>query len=161
MFEAKPDARAFDKALDEFGAKLKRQMDFMGGAVEEWFYRTEREQFATQGAAGRSGRWQPHAAATARRKAIEGRGFQLLVDRGGMRDALTGRGGLGSLIERSGDRIVFRLPQPAGFHQTGTRRMPARKVVDPSDAQVRRLGEDVGHEAAKMIRGLGIDTKEG
>lgn len=159
MFEAKADLRAFDKALDEFTAKLRRPVDTFGRTFEDWFYQTGREQFDSQGAAGRSGRWQPLAAATARRKAIEGRGFQILVGRGTLQAALTQRGGLGSLIERSGDTITFRLPHPAGLHQSGTRRMPARKVVDPSDAQVQRLGEDVKREGVKMARELGIDTK--
>jgi hypothetical protein len=156
----KPDTSAFDKALDEFAAKLRRPVDTFGRTFEDWFYRTEREQFDSQGAAGRLGRWQPPSPATARRKAIEGRGFQLLVNRGQMRDALTRPGGLGSLVERTGDTVIFRLPSPAGFHQTGTRKMPQRKVVDPSERQVEGLGEDVKREAGKMTRGLGIKTKD-
>jgi hypothetical protein len=159
MFEAKFDSRAFDRALDEFGARLRRPMDFMARPTEDWFFATEREQFATEGRAGASGPWKPLAPATLRRKSIEARGFQLLVSRGTMRDALTRGGGLGSFIERTGDRIVFHLPHPAGLHQRGTRRMPVRKVVDPSDAQKERLGEAVKKEAAEVARRIGLRVK--
>lgn len=160
MFETKPDTRAFDRALDEFGKKLARPMDTFGRTVEDWFYRTEREQFSSQGAAGASGTWPRRAPATERANALSGRGtFPTLVRSGQMRDALTRPGGLGMLIERTGDQIIFHLPHPAGLHQRGTRRMPARKVVDPSTAQVERLGESVARDAREMARGLGIDTK--
>jgi hypothetical protein len=158
MFEMQFDSRTFDRALEEFAAKLKRPMDTFGRTVEDWFYRTEREQFDSQGAAGASGTWPRRSPATERGNA--GRGtVPTLVRSGQMRDVLTRPGGLGMLIERTGDQIIFRLPRPAGFHQTGTRRMPQRKVVDPSESQVRRLGEEVARDAREMVRGLGIETK--
>lgn len=159
MFRVTPETRGFDRALDEFADKLQRPADTFGRVFEDWFYQTEGEQFETQGAAGRSGRWPSLSPASLKHKARAGRGSRILVDRGVMQAALTQRGGLGSLIERSGDTIIFRLLHPAGLHQTGTRRMSQRKVVDPSDAQVRQLGEDVKRTAVEIVRGLGIDAK--
>ena len=160
MLGMKFDSRAFDRALDEFREKLHRPMDFMGRPAEDWFYQIEREQFATEGAAGASGTWPRVAPATARAKARDGRGtFPTLQRSGTMMQALTRPGGLDSIIERTGDRIVFRLPSPAQFHQRGTRRMPQRKVVDPSPAQIERLDEAVTREAAEVVRDLGVRVK--
>ena len=160
MFDAKLDSRAFDAALDEFGKTLRRPMSFMARPAEDWYFRTGREQFDSRGAAGASGRWSPLAASTLRRKALEGRGFQILERTGSLRAAFTRPGSLYQIIERTDDKIVFRTSHPAaGFHQSGTRRMPQRKVVDPSPAQVEGLARDVAKEAAEVARRLGIRTK--
>jgi hypothetical protein len=159
MFESRFDASAFGRALDRIGTTFSRPAQIMRRPLEDWLAETGREQFATQGAAGRGGRWQPHAPATQRRKAIEGRGFRILERTGGMRDMLTRASNLRQLIEVTDDKIVFRLRPPATFHQTGTRRMPQRKVHDPSAEQVRRLGGRLRKEAVEQMRRHGIKVK--
>jgi hypothetical protein len=154
------DPRAFDRALDEFGKKLQRPTAFMARPAEEWFYQTEREQFDSQGGAGAAGTWPHLAASTVRAKERDGRGtFPTLQRAGNLKNVLTGAGSLRQLIEVTDNKIVFYLPSPAGFHQRGTRKMPARKVVDPSPAQVERLGEKVRREAVEQVRSLGLKTK--
>jgi|SRR3712207_5284441 len=159
MFEMRFNPRAFERRVDELGAAFRRPTDFTERPFREWLAETEREQFRTEGGAGRSGRWPRLSPATLRRKSAEGRGFSVLTARGAMRDRLTSAGGLRQMIEVREDTIVFRFPPPEQYHQRGTRHMPQRKVIDPSAAQVQRLGEDVKREAVKVVRGLGINTK--
>jgi hypothetical protein len=159
MFEARFDASRFFRALDNVGTTFARPAQVMRRPLEDWLVETERLQFATQGAAGRSGRWQPLAPATQRRRAIEGRGYRILENSGRMRALLTSAGGLRQLIEMTDDKIIFRLVAPATFHQTGTRRMPQRKVYDPSDEQKRRLGGRVKSAAVEEMKHKGLPIK--
>lgn len=158
-FELKFDARAFESRVDELGSAFRRPTAFTERPFVDWLAEVEREQFRTEGGAGKSGRWQGLAPSTLRRKSAEGRGRSILVRKGAMRDRLTRPGGLRQLVEARDDTIIFRFSSPEQYHQRGTRRMPQRKVVDPSDAQVRQLGEDVKREAVEIVRGLGINTK--
>lgn len=158
-FELKFNARAFERRVDELGSAFRRPTAFTEQPFVDWLAEVEREQFRTEGGAGRSGRWPRLSPATLRRKSAEGRDSSVLVGRGTMRDRLTSAGGLRQMMDVRDDTIVFRFSSPEQYHQRGTRRMPQRKVVHPSDAQVQRLGEDVKRAAVEIVRGLGIDTK--
>lgn len=168
MFDMKFDSRAFDRALDDLGALCARPTAFMRRPAEEWLAETEREQFASEGAAGASGTW-PHRAfprgGNARgaipRSSAESamRARPILQRSGNMMRVMTEVRSLRQLIEVTDKQIIFHLPSPAGFHQRGTRKMPARKVVDPSAAQIERLDEAVKREAAEAVRGLGVRVK--
>jgi hypothetical protein len=66
--------------------------------------------------------WAPLAPATI----AKGRTPPPLTDTGAMREGLR--------VSVTQDAIVASLPDPAGYHQTGTRHMPARPVL-PDDAR--------------------------
>lgn len=159
MLESKFDFSAFSRAIDRIGSTFARPAEVIRRPVEDWLAETEREQFRTQGAAGASGRWQPLSPATLRRKVAEGRGPRILERTGAMQELLTNAGSLRQLIEVSGDKIIFRLPPPATFHQTGTRRMPRRQVYAPNAEQKRRLGEGLRREATERMQHEGVRVK--
>lgn len=66
--------------------------------------------------------WAPLAQATL----DKGREEPPLTDTHEMRDHTT--------VTAHGNEIVMRVPDPGGFHQTGTKHMPAREVL-PTDAK--------------------------
>lgn len=155
MFEAKFDTRGFDRAFDGFEKMLRRPTSFIERPAVDWFAQTEREQFVSEGAAGRSGRWKELSPQTLRKRALERRGFRILERTGAMANAITS---FRQAVEVTGDKIIFHLSSPAGFHQSGTQRMPQRKVVDPNDAQLSRLSEMVSREAAQQLGDLGFNA---
>jgi hypothetical protein len=159
MFDAKVDLSGFNRAFDGFEKMLRRPTDFMQRPAVDWMAQTEREQFDSEGAAGRSGRWAPLAPSTQRAKALDRSGVKILQRTGTMMNQLTRTESLRQYVEVTDDKIIFHLPPPAGFHQSGTRKMPQRKVVDPSDAQIGRLNDAVRREVLPLVRNLGFGAE--
>lgn len=155
-FDAQRGVGAFERAVGRIEATFERPTDFTREPFVDWLAVTEREQFATQGAAGKGGRWQPRARSTLKRKAA---GPRVLERTGAMRDMLTRPASLRGLVEVSGDRIIFRLPEPANFHQRGTTRMPAREVYAPSEGQKQDLKGRVKKAAGEEMRRRGFNVK--
>lgn len=158
MFKGGFDSSAFDRALDRMEETFERPTDFTREPVTDWIAEVEREQFDTQGAAGRGGEWQQLAPGTVHLSFGPRRGG-ILQRTGATRDRLTRPDSLRDLIEVSGDRITFRLPAPASFHQRGTDRMPAREVFAPSDGQKQDLKERVRKSAVEQMRKQGLPVK--
>jgi hypothetical protein len=159
MFDVKFDRSGFDSAISGLLGMLNRPTEYMRQPAEEWLAETEREQFASEGRAGASGAWRQLAPSTLRERALERRGFKILDRTGAMRNQLTDAGSLRQFVEVTDDQIVFHLPPPAAYHQGGTVRMPQRKVVDPSDAQLQRLGDVLRREAVTSIERLGLNVE--
>jgi hypothetical protein len=157
--ESRLDMSAIERAIEQMGGAFERPAELARPAVEEWIAETEREQFDTEGAAGASGPWQPLALSTAYRKAAEGHGPRILERTGAMREVLTSLDGIRGLVEASGDKITFRLPAPASYHQRGTDRMPAREVFAPSEDQKARLRARLQKTAAEELRRRKLPVK--
>jgi hypothetical protein len=153
------DMSAIERAFDKMETAFGRGAGIARPPVEEWVAEVEREQFASEGRAGASGQWRELSAAYARRKALEGRGGRILERTGAMREALTRLDSIRGLIEVSGDRVIFRLPAPASYHQTGAGRVPVRPVFDPSGSQRARLREKLQKAAAEELRRQGLPVK--
>ena len=123
-----------------------------GSAFREAFNAAESEQFASQGGAGRSGKW---AALTAPYAAWKRKRFgnkPILQASGALMAALTGK---------SGDTLLISEPHLIGlgavvdygiYHQKGTGRMPARKPISVASKQESRI---FGRALGEMARTLG------
>jgi hypothetical protein len=162
MSESRLDMGAIERAFDMMAATFGRGAEIARAPVEEWVAEVEREQFDTEGVAGASGRWSPLARSTVEQKTREGYGSRRILERtGAMRAALTSLDSIRSLVEVSGDRIIFRLPTPASYHQVGDGRgtYPARPVFDPSGSQRARLRERLQKAAAEELRRQGLPVK--
>ena len=106
--------------------------------MSQMFYDIEREQFTTEGGAGESGPWAPLSPRYAAWKASHYGGKGILERSGGLLASLTG--GTGAIHETTKDSLrIGTSNRHAMFHQKGTRRMPARKVIDLSERNKRRL----------------------
>src|SRR3712207_9461665 len=106
MFEMRFNPRAFERRVDELGAAFRRPTDFTERPFREWLAGTDREQFRTEGGAGRSGRWPRLSPATLRRKSAEGRGFSALQARCVMRERPMRARGPFNGTEGGGGKIV-------------------------------------------------------
>lgn len=103
--------------------------------VEDEFWNIEKDQFDTQGHGG----WEPLSPRYAAWKAVHYPGQPLLVLSGELRSAVTG--GAGRFVRREPMQMALGWQGVPywRFHQTGTRNMPQRKVVDLTGAGRTRL----------------------
>ncbi len=98
-------------------------------------------QFSSEGASGSGGKWTELSEEYAKRKAKKHPAGLILQASGRLRE---------SLVPESGDTIHERWPEKlrwgtsltyAAYHQTGTRKMPARRIfdfIDPDDRDAMR-----------------------
>lgn len=93
----------------------------------------ERELFETEG----KGTWAPLASSTVARKGND----KILVDQGDLMDSLTESGGDNfAIIQRN--ELIFGTSDPkAGFHRTGTSRMPARDPLQVDGVDLKRFSK--------------------
>jgi phage gpG-like protein len=110
------------------------------------------EQFKTEGAAGKSGKWKKLSSPYAEIKAERWGDQPILQASGRMMKSLTGH---------TEDTVAKFEPQEATFgtsveyaeyHQTGTPRMPARRIVDLSPEQSRFLHKEIQKELIKEMK---------
>lgn len=129
--------------LEAFRGVERGMLDFRDlgtwDEVQRRFYQIEKEQFGSEGAAGKSGKW---AALTSPYREIKQKryGEQPILQ-------ATGRG-YKSLTSANSDSVVEKRPQELvlgsrlpymKFHQTGTRRMKKREPISLTPEQERRM----------------------
>lgn len=110
------------------------------------------QQFDTQGQHA-SGGWAPLAASTVAEKARKGLRPEILQATGRMKESLTRRFDSGHIEELRGpDTLAFgsRVPY-AGYHQTGTSRMPRRRPIALTEGDKRRIMKAI---QLAMVRGV-------
>lgn len=106
-------------------------------ALADDFLAIERQQFSSEG--GRSGGWAPLAPDYARTKALQFPGKGILERHGDLRASLTEEGAKGSIRRVTSDELLVGTDVDyAHFHQSGTRKMPRRRVVEFSAGDRRR-----------------------
>jgi len=150
----------FRLTMDVAGVKqLNRGLGVMASAVKDlrpvWediyddLLKRERAVFAQEGkafsktremgeGAGAWGPWEPLNEDYAKRKLAQGYGSKILVRTGRLKESLTQRGGADAVFEVSLQAISMGTKVPyAGYHQTGTRRMPVREPLRISEVQAR------------------------
>lgn len=127
------------------------------GDVKRAFWRYEKEQFKTEGAAGRSGAWQKLSNRYVVQK-IErygGKGFAgsgILVASGRLKKSLTGE--TSDLIyQTSSKEFAIGSSVPYGkYHQRGGGRLPKRELISLSDNQKRRLQKTIQKALVREMR---------
>lgn len=124
---------------EQFARKLERVGEHGGDlrpvwdVIEEDIKQIGAAQFMTQG--GRSsGGWTPLAESTQLRKQKQGSGFSILQETGALRDAVASFSDPNQQVVKTEDWMVFRVVGDPGeygaFHQSGTSKMPMRKVLE-------------------------------
>lgn len=120
--------------------------------VEPGFRQIMREQFDSEGAAGRSGKWKPLSPGYAKQKRLQYGDKPILQATNRLERSLTGRTG-DSLVIINRQSVSFGTSVPyATFHQTGTAKMPRRKIIDLSDDQERFLSDVLFGAVDKDVR---------
>ncbi len=123
-FQVSLNSDALDRSLAEFQASLTDEsvaLKTIADDLREMFAR----QFASEGAAGGTP-WAPLATSTLGKRRRGG----ILVATGALRGSLVEEGAPDHVEKSDGLQLLFGTDLPyAGFHQTGTRRMPARPIL--------------------------------
>lgn len=145
----------FDAVFDRVEGAVERAGDLRetGPEIDRAFARIESEQFASEGATGRGGRWAPVTRSTEAQK--RGRG-SILVRTGRLRESLTRSGHADHVYRVSRDELELGTSVPyAGRHQQGGKRLPQREVISLTDEQMARLFEPVVRKAQAEVERLG------
>lgn len=138
------DIRGADEAivrLETYGRRISDWLDFWDDA-EDAVQRRERIWLSRQG----EGTWPPLSKAYAARKARERPGKPMLVYDGDLRDVLTSDK---FTVARTPRELWMQTRQSgAGFHHTGTGKMPKRDPIAPLD----RLAAGIGQRGRQWVQ---------
>lgn len=125
------------------------------------FHLIEREQFESEGAAGASGRFAPLSASYARSKQTSHPDKPVLRADDDLFVSLTDPEAAGAILRPEPDSLTIGTSVPyAIFHQRGTRHMPARPPISPSETQKRRLQKAIQSGLVRFVREVGIPVDE-
>lgn len=130
-------------------------------SVTQEFYRIEAEQFASEGAAGASGKWTPLSPAYAKFKAVEFPGEPILQASHHMIESLTDPEALDAVFIPEPTQLTIGTRDPKALaHHRGRGRLPARPVISMSEAQKRRIQKAIQRELVEFTRRLGFQVRE-
>lgn len=128
-----PGGDVFQRRFTRFVSELTDLAPLLHEIVDH-LHDVFREQFRTEGASTGSV-WAPLSESYRRWKVRRYPGRGVLVRTGRLYSSLTRAGGTDAIRKVTARRMEFGTAVPyARFHQTGTRRMPARPIVRLSDA---------------------------
>jgi phage gpG-like protein len=145
------NSESVDEALEGFQESLADQQPALA-AIADDFREMIAEQFASQGGAEGTP-WAPLAPSTLRRRRASP---SILYATGALLRSLTEPGAAGHVAELEDQSLTLgtRLPY-ALYHQTGTRRLPARPIIVLSEARAERWTEIVRREIEGSTELLG------
>lgn len=125
-FQFSHNSDALERTLENFQSSLADNSPALAVVADD-LREMIAEQFATEGAAGGTP-WAPLAASTLKKKRETRRG--ILNVTGALLASLTEAGSPGHVEKVDGRQLLLGSALPyATFHQTGTRRMPARPII--------------------------------
>jgi len=121
----------------------------------------EHQLFESAGAAGEHGRWPDLKPSYARAKERKWGQAAPLQASGRLRTTLAGQSSEGinrhePLLLRWGTEVPY-----AVFHQAGTRKMPARRLLDFTEEDRQEFGKTLQREAMNLSQRLGFALSEG
>ena len=150
---------AGEKQLDAaLGAYEHRAQDYRGAwpAIREDFVEGQKRQFATEGKFG-SGGWEELSPVYAAWKSVHFPGRPILQRTRRLHKSLTSPSHADHVYDpgRKGLTLGTRVPY-AGYHQTGTRRMPQRKPIELTSAQRTRWMKILHEHVIKTKQAISI-----
>lgn len=139
--------RRFTRFISDL-TDLTPAFEQMADEFNQW----EEEAFATGGASSGNA-WPPLAASTAAHKTRR-RGGQILVESGRLMRSLTTPNAQDAIRDITGRKMTLGTDTPyAGFHQTGTSRMPARPIIRLTAANRDRWTRIIHHHLVAQATG--------
>lgn len=127
--------------------------------VQKEFWRIEEGQFKSENARGASGQWKPLSRPYAKRKAQRYGVKTILRASDRLQSSLAGQTGDTALFK---DKMEFGIGtnlEYARYHQTGTKKMPKRPVIDFSESQKDELAKGLQRDILKAMRTTGLEVK--
>lgn len=139
--------RAFEKVE-------KGIVDFRELGTWDWvqseFYKIQKEIFASEGAAGKGGKWKALSSPYAAIKQAKYGDMPILQASGKMYKTFTSDAGN---VDKKADSMTFQFDAPAGYHmgKGGRGKMPYRSSLDLNPEQQKRLLEPVSKKLKQLI----------
>lgn len=132
----------FDRAFNRVSEHVS-DLTPVWDRAEKAFYEIEREQFHSEGAAGRGGKWAPLTRPYAKRKA-ERYGVKPILRAGDqLFESLTRRTGSTVLVKEPLEFAIGTSLPYAMFHQRGTSKMAKREPISWSNEQRTRMMKEL------------------
>lgn len=150
---------AFDRAFN----RIEKEIDdlrFVWPAVSAEIYSIEREQFASEGAAGASGKWAALTKAYAKFKAVRFPNQPILKATTSLFDSVTSSDAPDSIFRpERGALTIGTQREGAVWHQRGSGKMPRRRIYDFSDKQKRQVQKAIQLGLVQFIRRQGFQVE--
>ena len=158
-FQVEGEAQ-FDRAFSRFGEGIS-DLRPLWDDVAKVFYDVEDKQFASEGAHS-GNKWKPLSAKYQAWKEKRIPGPMILELTNKLKLSLTYKGSGNHVRAEEPLMLVLGSSLPyARYHQTGTRRMPARKPIDFNEDDRKRIGKAIHRGLVRMSRKIGFETEEG
>ncbi len=132
-------------------------------AVAEVFYKAERDQFDTEGAAGASGKWAPLSQAYKKYKEQHFPGEPILQREHSLVESLTSAEGLDSIFRPEPDELVIGSKAPYALaHQRpkAGSKLPARPPISLTETQKREMQKAIQIGLVRFARAAGFEVEE-
>lgn len=148
--------RAFNR-IDEQISDLRN----IWPAVADVFYKAEKDQFDSEGAAGASGKWAPLSQAYKKFKEVHFPGQPILQRDHSLVASLTGANGSDSIFRPEPQELTIGSKAPyARAHQLGKGRLPARPPISLSETQKREMQKAIQKGLVEFARKAGFEVQE-
>jgi hypothetical protein len=154
-------AEGIPRVIGSLETVRKGFKDFRGATwirVRNVFYQVQKEIFASEGGASRSGKWKELSSPYKEWKQKKYGSKPILQGGGGMYREFTSQPGS---IHEGEQEMTLGFSQPAGFHHTGTSKMPKRDPLDMTDEQKERLQEPIKLRLRQIIDNAKLNALRG
>jgi phage gpG-like protein len=141
----------FDRAFNRIEQHIE-DLRPVWDEVERAFYKIEEEQFASEGAKGRSGKWKELSSPYKEIKAKTHPGMPILQRSGKLQRSLTGNTSDSVLRKEKQEFAIGTKLFYAPFHMEGTKNMPAREPISLSDTQRTFLTKEIQKSLLAIIK---------
>lgn len=148
--------RAFNR-VEHFISDFRPIWPSVAGEI----YAINAEQFESEGAAGRSGRWAALSPAYARFKAIAFPGQPILQAEGHMVESLTDPDAPDAVYQPTQDELIIGTRDPKAIaHHRGAGNLPARPIFSFTEQHKRRMQKAIQGELVEFTRRAGFEVQE-
>lgn len=131
-------------------------------AVASEFHKIEKAIFSTEGAAGKSGKWNPLQPIYARRKLARWGPVPILQASGRLYRSLTSRNTGDSVFDKQPMEMTIGSSVPYGtYHQRGTGKMPRRPPLDLTPEHEKQLAKPIQQKLRQLIANARLREKRG
>lgn len=121
-------------------------------AVQSEFYKIEKEQFASEGSSGRSGKWKALSPKYAAIKQRKYGAMPILQATGKGYRSLTSADADGAVVVKEKQELVLGTSIPyMAYHQKGGGRLPKREPISMTDDHIKRLSAPVNAKLKQLI----------
>lgn len=146
----------FDRAYNRVEKEIEDHR-FLWPAVSQGIYLIEGEQFASEGAAGASGKWAALSKAYKKFKEVAFPGQTILKATTSLFDSVTDPDAPGAIFRpEQGMLTIGTSHEAAIYHQRGTGKVVARKVYSFSPQQKRRIQKAIQIGLVQLVRRQGF-----